>query len=92
MTRPIAALDVPLPVVEAEAARLWAERDRRVAALHFRQAAEHTNSPSDRLAFYLDARLIRDQAPVSTDADYPGWAELIAARQADNNRAKEAAS
>lgn len=49
------ALDVPREQLEAEAREIWAERDRRVAALNFRAAAQRTNSPSDRLAFYLDA-------------------------------------
>ncbi|WP_327160483.1 hypothetical protein [Streptomyces zaomyceticus] len=34
---PIERLDVPAEQVAAEADRLWAERDRRVAALHTRQ-------------------------------------------------------
>lgn len=89
MTRPISALDVPLSEVQAEAERLWAERDRRVAALNFRHAAERTNSPSDRLAFYLDARLVRDQAPVSVDADYPEWAAELATRPTYHHARKE---
>ncbi|MFF0736807.1 hypothetical protein ACFYVK_35000 [Streptomyces chartreusis] len=90
--KPIAALDVPLSAVEAEAERIWAERERRVAALYFRQAATRTASPSDRIAFALDAHLIREQVPVSTDADYPGWAEHIAALQAANLNARKEAS
>ena len=90
MTVDLSRLDVPLSEVQAEAERLWQERDRRVAALHFRQAAQRTHSPSDRIAFLLDAHLIRNQVPVSTDADYPGFAEWVAAREADNRRAKEA--
>ena len=76
--RPIAALDVPLPEVEADA--------------FFRQAAEHTDSPSDRLAFYLDAQLVHHPELLATDKDYPGFAEWIAAREADNRRTREAAS
>ncbi|MFJ5973574.1 hypothetical protein [Streptomyces sp. NPDC093060] len=90
MTADISALDVPLPVVEAEAERLWQERDRRIAALHFRQAAEHTNSPSDRIAFSHDAWLITHPEACATDRDYPGFAEWVAAREADNRRAREA--
>lgn len=80
----------PLPVVEAEAERLWAERDRRIAAVHFRQAAERTNSPSDRIAFSHDAWLVTHPEACATEADYPDFAEWVAAREADNRRAKEA--
>lgn len=82
MTTPlhdIAALDVPLPVVEAE--------------ICFLQAAERTHSPSDRIAFALDAWLVtHPKAPVSRDADYDGWSEWIAARQDEMNRAHKEAS
>jgi len=86
MTAPIR----PIAAVEAEAREIWAERCRRVAALNFRMAAERTNSPSDRIAFYLDAYLVREQAPVSTDDTYPGWAEHIAALEAANRQARNA--
>jgi hypothetical protein len=37
-------------------------------------AAEHTLSPSDRIAYALDGWLVRHpEAPVSTNADYPTW-------------------
>lgn len=79
MTVDMTRMDVPLPVVEAEAA--------------FLQAAERTCSPSDRIAFRLDAWLVtHPKAPVSRDADYEGWAEWIAARQAEMNRARKEAS
>ena len=77
MTRPIAALDVPLPEVEADAC--------------FLAAAARTHSPSDRLAFLLDVKLHHPSEPLSTNDDYPGWAEWVAAREADNRRAREAA-
>lgn len=89
--RPIRDLDIPLPELKAEAEELWAERDRRVAALNFRTAAERTNSPSDRIAFLLDAVLVRNQVRVSVDADYPGWAEHIAALQAANRTTRKEA-
>ncbi len=83
MTLPISALDVPAAAVEAEALRMWQERDRRVAALHFEQAAAHTHSPSDRIAFRLDAWLVKhpDEVQAAT-ADYPDWPAQFAAIQA----------
>jgi hypothetical protein len=78
--RPIAALDVPLPELEAY-----------LAAFSFWTAARRTKDPSEQVAFALDAWLVtHPQAPVSTDADYDGWAEHIAALQTANRRAKEA--
>ena len=91
MTTDLSRLDVPLPAVEAEAERLWQERDRRVGALAFRQAAERTHSPSDRIAFSHDAWLITHPEACATEADYPEWAaQFAAAQEADNRRAREA--
>lgn len=73
--RPIRDLDIPLPAVEADAC--------------FLQAAERTNSPSDRLAYLLDAELVRHPEVCATDADYPGWAEHIAALQAANRTTRK---
>lgn len=81
MTAPlpsIAALDVPLPVVEAEVC--------------FLRAAARTKSPSERIAYYLDIRLERHPELLATDADFPGWSEWIAARQDEMNRAHKEAS
>jgi hypothetical protein len=40
----------------------------------FLEAREHTLSPSDRIAYALDARmLLHPGQPVSTNDDYPGW-------------------
>jgi hypothetical protein len=72
---PIAALDVPLPVVEAEAC--------------FLQAAARTHSPSDRIACHLDIRLEQHPELLATEKDYPGWAEHIAALQAANRNARK---
>jgi hypothetical protein len=48
--------------------------------LTLRIAAARTHSPSDHLAYDLDAWLIQHpEAPVSTDADYPHWAAALAA-------------
>ena len=88
MTVDLSRPTAPLAEVEAEAERLWAERDRRVTALNFRAAAARTHSPSDRIAFLLDAVLVRNQVRVSVDDDYPGFAEWVAAREADNRRAR----
>ncbi|MER6350567.1 hypothetical protein ABT186_01620 [Streptomyces sp. NPDC001634] len=75
-----------------EAEQIWAERDRRVAALTLRQAAERTHSPSDRIGDSLAAFLVREQIPVSTDDTYPGWVEHIAALQAANRNARKEGS
>lgn len=37
------------------------------------RAMEATYSPSDRIAYALDARLLAHPGCCSTDADYPGW-------------------
>ena len=69
--RPISDLDVPLSHLEADIKAL-AARQRTAQTLH--DAAERTHSPSDRLAYALDEWLItHPDAPLSTDADYPGW-------------------
>lgn len=71
-------MDVPLADVEADA--------------FFRQAAKRTHSPSDRLAFYLDAQLVHHPELLATDKDYPGWAEHIAALQTANRNARKETS
>jgi hypothetical protein len=70
MTRRIDALDVPLAEVEAEAC--------------FLAAAAKATDPKDQLVYRLDAKLLHPTAPLATDADYPGWAEHIAALQSTN--------
>lgn len=70
--RPIAALDVPAVQVAAETVLI--------------EAAAHTHSPSDRLAYALDRFLVtHPEAPVSTDADYPDWGTALAAMVAKNH-------
>jgi hypothetical protein len=71
VTTDIARLDVPTEVLE-----------RRVAAWHFEQAAAKTHSPSDQIAFRLDAWLVTHPTACATSADYPGWAEQFAAIKA----------
>ena len=76
MTRRIDALDVPLAEVETEAC--------------FLAAAAKATDPKDQLVYRLDAKLLHPTAPLATDADYPGFAEWVAAREADNRRARKA--
>lgn len=78
--RPFSALPAPLPELEAY-----------LAAFSFWTAYRRTQDPSEQAAFALDAWLVtHPKAPVSVDADYPGWAEHIAALQATNHRTEEA--
>jgi hypothetical protein len=68
---PIAAVDVPLRVLEAQLAA--------VATLD--AACGRTKSPSDQLAYRLDGYLVtHPDAPVSVDRDYPAWAAALAAQ------------
>jgi hypothetical protein len=68
---PLAAVDTPLPVVEAQLAA--------VATLD--AACVRTKSPSDQLAYRLDGYLVtHPDAPVSVDRDYPAWAAALAAQ------------
>ncbi|BBC30067.1 hypothetical protein SGFS_013610 [Streptomyces graminofaciens] len=63
MTRPIEQLDVDLHALMAN-----------IAADTLHAAAARSNSPSDRIAYALDEWLVQHpEAPVSTNADYPGW-------------------
>ncbi|MEV8548378.1 hypothetical protein AB0L04_00785 [Streptomyces glaucescens] len=75
MTVDLSRLDVPLPVVEADAC--------------FLAAAARATDPKDRLVYLLDAKLLHPTAPLATDDDYPGFAEWVAAREADNRRARK---
>ena len=78
MTVDLSRLDVPLSVVEADAC--------------FLAAAARATDPTDQLVYRLDARLVRHPELLATDDSYPGFAEWVAAREADNRRAREAAS
>jgi hypothetical protein len=81
MTLPIAALDVPLPELEAY-----------LAAASFWNAFRRTQDPREQAVYVLDAWLAtHPAAPVSTNADYPGWAEHIAALQTANRNAHKEA-
>lgn len=63
MTRPIKQLDVDLHALMAN-----------IAAATLHAAAARSHSPSDRIAYALDEWLVQHtEAPVSTNADYPGW-------------------
>lgn len=86
MTRPISDLDVPLPLLRGEIVDLVARQrdavrvegaDARLETLA--AAAQRTHSPSDRIAYELDACLIgHPDRAVSTDLDYPAWAAALA--------------
>ncbi|MEU3613414.1 hypothetical protein ABZ725_14020 [Streptomyces sp. NPDC006872] len=72
MTRPWSSMDVPLAVVEAD-----------IAAAHFEQAAGRTKSPSDQIAFRLDAWLVKHPDDVrAAAAAYPDWPAQFAAIKA----------
>lgn len=63
MTAPAPTWDVPAAEVEAN-----------VRVLTLAAAAARTHSPSDALAFRMDAWLVtHPDAPVSTGATYPDW-------------------
>jgi hypothetical protein len=85
---PITRADVPLSTLREQVAAIVAgQRNARLLA----EAAEHTHSPSDRLAYQLDAWLVRHpDAPVAQLADYPAWAAEMAARETANRLARAA--
>ncbi|WP_109000837.1 hypothetical protein [Streptomyces rishiriensis] len=68
---PITAADTPLPVLEAE-----------LAAVAFERAAARTASPSEQIAYHLDAWLVTHPDACATSADYPEWAAQFAAIKA----------
>ncbi|MFF9624220.1 hypothetical protein [Streptomyces griseosporeus] len=65
-------------------------RQKTVACLL--AARLRTHDPSERIALALAAALVESNAPVATSADYPGWAEHIAALQATNHTARKEAT
>ena len=72
--RPIRDLDVPLATVQQIVAR---QRNCQTLA----DAAAHTHSPSDRIAYAHDAWLLsHPDGACATDADYPAWATALAAQ------------
>ncbi|MET8404496.1 hypothetical protein [Streptomyces sp900116325] len=76
--RTIAALDVPLADVE-----------QQLACAPLIAALATTHSPSDALAYHLDLFLVtHPKAPVSTDPNYPGFADWVAQQQAKNEAAR----
>jgi hypothetical protein len=69
--RPVSELGVPLSRLAADVNAIVA---RQRACQVLAEAAEHSSSPSDRIAYALDGWLVRHpEAPLSSDADYPGW-------------------
>lgn len=85
---PITRAHVPLSRLQQQvAAIVTGQRNARLLA----EAAEHTHSPSDRLAYQLDAWLVRHpDAPVAQISDYPAWAAEMAARETANRAARAA--
>jgi hypothetical protein len=71
MTVDLSRLDTPLPVLQAE-----------LAACRFEEAAARTASPSEQIAYHLDAWLVLHPDACSTAADYPGWPAQFAAIKA----------
>ncbi|MFJ8583682.1 hypothetical protein ACIRD2_03340 [Streptomyces sp. NPDC093595] len=58
----------------ADLSRLDVPAEQVAAEVLLRDAMAHSHSPSDRIAYALDLHLVtHPDAPVSTDADYPGW-------------------
>jgi hypothetical protein len=85
---PITRADVRLSTLREQVAAIVAgQRNARILA----EAAEHSHSPSDRLAYQLDAWLVRHpDAPVAQISDYPAWAAEMAARETANRAARAA--
>jgi hypothetical protein len=72
--RPIRDLDVPLTTVQQIVAR-------QRACQTLADAAAHTHSPSDRIAYALDTWLLsHPDGACSTNDDYPAWAATLAAQ------------
>ena len=67
--------------------RAWPARHRAVVVV--RKAAARSHSPSDRIAYALDARMVaHPEVHLATDADYANtpWAAWLADRIASNQR------
>lgn len=91
MTRPISDLDVSVPTLRERMAADVRATVARQRAQTLTDAAAHSHSPSDRIAYALDAWLItHSNAPVATLADYPAWAAEMAARENANRAARNA--
>ncbi|MEU8642328.1 hypothetical protein AB0C91_10460 [Streptomyces sp. NPDC048674] len=81
--------DVPLATLQQQvAAIVTGQRNAQLLT----EAADRTASPSDRLAYQLDAWLVRHpNAPVAQLADYPAWAAEMTARENANRKARKEA-
>jgi hypothetical protein len=79
---------VPLSTLQQQvAAIVTGQRNARLLA----EAAEHSHSASDRLAYQLDAWLVRHpNAPLAQIADYPAWAAEMTARVEAERAARNA--
>jgi hypothetical protein len=83
-----ADVDVPLSRLAAD---IRATVARQQACQLLADAAEHTHSPSDQIAYHLDEWLVtHPKAAVTQLADYPAWAAEMAARETANRAAREA--
>ncbi|MFH8804112.1 hypothetical protein ACH4F6_31740 [Streptomyces sp. NPDC017936] len=82
MSVDISRLDVPLPVLE-----------QRLAAAQFEQAAARTHSPSEQIAYHLDAWLVTHPEACATADQYPDWpAQLAAIKAAHTSTPQETTS
>ena len=77
MSADMARMDVPAEQVAAEA-----------IALH---AMARTHSPSDRIAYALDARLVTHPELIPSESGDPMWDAWLATRQAECDAAWDAA-
>ena len=80
----LARVDRPAEQLTADMAALVLEREADVV----REAMARTHSPSDRIAYALDARLVtHPEVHLADDADYgTEWAAWLAARIEMNER------
>lgn len=86
---PITAADVPLSTLRERMAADVRATVARQRAQTLTDAAQLSHSPSDRIAYALDAWLItHPDAPLAQVADYPAWAAEMAARENANRAAR----
>jgi hypothetical protein len=84
---PITRADVPLSTLAADMKQLVA---RQRACRLLADAANRSKSPSDRIAYALDAWLVtHPDAKVTQLADYPAWAAEMAARETANRAVRK---
>ncbi|MFC9285682.1 hypothetical protein [Streptomyces sp. NPDC057052] len=98
MTEPITSLPaavaaqgaLPMPAGRTDISRLDVPTDvleQRVAAAHFEQAAARTSSPSEQIAYRLDAWLVTHPDVCATAEQYPDWpAQFAAIKKAHSSK------